>query len=101
MKLTIQDVEHIAHLARLDLTDAEKERYTTELSAILSYVENLQKLDTSAVEPTSHITETLSAPRADVPQPVSDEVRAKLVAAFPKTRAGLLAVPSVFIGYKE
>lgn len=101
MKLSIEQVEHIAKLARLELTDAEKERYQTDLSAILSFVEVLQTLDTKKVKPTAHITEALESLREDVVVSVTDEERAQLVAAFPKSRAGLLAVPPVFTEYKE
>ncbi len=101
MKLTIQQVEHIAQLARLELTDEEKQRYTTELSAILSYVEKLGSLDTSDTIPTVYITEKLLKLRVDEPQPISESARAALVQQFPKTRAGFLVVPPVFLNYKE
>lgn len=53
MPLTIQEVEHIASLARLDLSDAEKNRYREQLSAILDHVAKLQTLNTSSthIEP--------------------------------------------------
>lgn len=101
MKLTTADVEHIANLARLDLSDAEKEQYTSELSAILSFVEVLQGVDTAGVSPTSHITATLDELRPDVPVQLDDVARAKLVASFPVSKADLLVVPPVFSEYKE
>lgn len=51
MSLNQEQVKHIAKLARLSLTDAEIEKYSTELSQILNYVEQLQELDTKDVEP--------------------------------------------------
>ena len=51
MPLSIQEVEHIAKLARLELTDEEKVRYREQLSAILDHVAKLQTLDTSSVAP--------------------------------------------------
>ena len=51
MSLSLEEVEHIAKLARLDLTDAEKSRYRVQLSAILEHVAQLQKLDTAAIQP--------------------------------------------------
>ena len=48
MPLSIEEVEHIAELARLDLSEAEKIRYRQQLSAILDYFVQLQELDTSA-----------------------------------------------------
>ena len=51
MTLTLEEVEHIAQLARLELSAAEKERYRQQLSAILEYAARLQALDTSGIEP--------------------------------------------------
>ncbi len=53
--LTKKQVEHVALLARLELSDEEKERYATQLSAILEYAEALNKLDTENVPPTAHV----------------------------------------------
>jgi aspartyl-tRNA(Asn)/glutamyl-tRNA(Gln) amidotransferase subunit C len=53
MSLTLQDVEHIAKLARLQLTDEQKEHYRGQLSAILEYIAKLQELDTQSVPPTT------------------------------------------------
>lgn len=50
-KLSKADVEHIAHLARLHLSAADKEKYRAQLSAILEHVSALQRLDTTDVEP--------------------------------------------------
>ncbi len=55
MPLKLEQVEHIAELARLSLSEAEKELYREQLSAILDYVARLQDLDTSQVEPTSSV----------------------------------------------
>ncbi|HXX80014.1 MAG TPA: Asp-tRNA(Asn)/Glu-tRNA(Gln) amidotransferase subunit GatC [Thermodesulfovibrionales bacterium] len=59
------DVEHIAQLARLALTDAEKERFATQLASILSYVGKLRELDTSGIEPTSHVVTISNVVRED------------------------------------
>ncbi len=53
MTLSIEEVEHIADLARLDLTAEEKARYAGQLSAILEYAARLQALDTAGIPPTS------------------------------------------------
>jgi aspartyl-tRNA(Asn)/glutamyl-tRNA(Gln) amidotransferase subunit C len=55
MPLTREEVEHIAQLARLELTEDEKARYREQLSAILDYVAKLQELDTSEVPPMSAV----------------------------------------------
>lgn len=53
--LTKKQVEHVALLARLELSEEEKEKYASQLSAILEYAEALNKLDTENVPPTSHV----------------------------------------------
>jgi aspartyl-tRNA(Asn)/glutamyl-tRNA(Gln) amidotransferase subunit C len=55
MKITRKEVEHVAHLARLEIKEEDKEKFTEQLSAILTYVEKLNELDTKEVEPTSHV----------------------------------------------
>ena len=74
MSLSLQEVEHIAKLAKLEFTDAEKEKFTHQLNQILEYVEQMNKLDTSRVEPLSHVIELSNVFRADaVKQGVSTE----------------------------
>ena len=65
MILTRKEVDHIADLARLDLSDAEKQQYQEQLSAILDYAARLQKLDTSGIAPTSSVLPPTSRLRAD------------------------------------
>ncbi len=65
MKLTLEQVRHVANLARLTLTPEEEQRYQSQLSAILDAVEQLNELDTSKVEPTSHATLAGTALRPD------------------------------------
>lgn len=67
MSLTKEEVEHIAVLARLELTEEEKARYREQLSAILDYAARLQTLDTSHIPPTSTVLAKSSTLRADVP----------------------------------
>jgi len=65
MKITLDEVERVALLARLQLTADEKSQLTLQLDAILEYVDKLNELDTAAVEPFAHATETTIALRAD------------------------------------
>ena len=65
MAITIKDVEHIAELAKLEFTDAEKEKFTHQLNKILEYMEQLNSLDTTDVEPLSHVIELSNVFRAD------------------------------------
>lgn len=55
MRISSKEVEHIAMLARLKLTEEEKELFSEQLSKILDYIEKLNELDTEDVEPTSHV----------------------------------------------
>ena len=66
MSVTIRDVEYVAALARLSFTDDEKQTLTGELNAILAYVEQLNSLDTSSVEPLAHVIELNNVFREDV-----------------------------------
>ncbi len=65
MSITIKDVEHIARLAKLDFSEAEKKRFQKDLSKILEYIEKLNELDTTHVEPLSHTQEIVNVMRKD------------------------------------
>ncbi|HLE14056.1 MAG TPA: Asp-tRNA(Asn)/Glu-tRNA(Gln) amidotransferase subunit GatC [Anaerolineales bacterium] len=69
MPLTREEVEHIAELARLELTEDEKVRYSEQLSAILDYAARLQALDTTDIPPTSSVLPARSVLREDEPRP--------------------------------
>ncbi|MCP4337321.1 MAG: Asp-tRNA(Asn)/Glu-tRNA(Gln) amidotransferase subunit GatC [Desulfobulbaceae bacterium] len=66
MKISKKEVEHVAHLARLNLTGEELEKMTGQLDNILSYVDKLAELDTSQVVPTTHVFSVSNAFREDV-----------------------------------
>ncbi len=55
MKIGVKDVEYVARLARLKLSDEEKEEFTVQLNDILTYMDKLNELDTQEVKPTSHV----------------------------------------------
>jgi aspartyl-tRNA(Asn)/glutamyl-tRNA(Gln) amidotransferase subunit C len=69
MSLTLSEVEHIAELARLDLTPAEKARFREQLSAVLEYAARLQELDTAGIPPTSTVLLERTPLRADQIRP--------------------------------
>jgi len=69
MSLTLAEVEHIADLARLRLTEGEKARYRQQLSTILDYVAQLQALDTTGIPPTTSVLLPRSVLRLDEPRP--------------------------------
>lgn len=69
MRISKENIEHIASLARLSLTEEEKDLFGSQLSSILNYMEKLNGLDTTDVEPTSHVLPLSNVMRDDVPQP--------------------------------
>jgi aspartyl-tRNA(Asn)/glutamyl-tRNA(Gln) amidotransferase subunit C len=69
MTLTPEEVDHIALLARLDLTPQEKEKYRGQLSSILEHIASLQKLDTVHITPTSSVLPPRSRLRVDEVKP--------------------------------
>jgi aspartyl-tRNA(Asn)/glutamyl-tRNA(Gln) amidotransferase subunit C len=87
-----QQVDHVARLARLELSDAEAEKMASELSKVLDHIEAIRSLDLEGVEPTAHVVDLVNALRADVPQP-SLEPGVALAQAPEPTPAGF-GVPS-------
>ena len=69
MRLTKKEVDPIAELARLNLSEAEKEQYREQLSAILDYAQRLQQLDTEGILPTSSVLPPRTSLRKDEIQP--------------------------------
>ena len=68
-KITRKEVEHVARLARLELTEEEKGQMTAQLDAILGYFDKLNELDTSTVEPTTTVIPMVSVMREDEVRP--------------------------------
>jgi aspartyl-tRNA(Asn)/glutamyl-tRNA(Gln) amidotransferase subunit C len=93
MSLTIEEVEHIAHLARLHLSEEEKQRYRGQLSSILDHVAQLGELDTANVLPLSGIV----AERSPLRQDETGECLPpeKLLHNAPQVNAGQFRVPAV------
>jgi aspartyl-tRNA(Asn)/glutamyl-tRNA(Gln) amidotransferase subunit C len=94
MTLSIEEVEHIADLARLQLTSEEKERFRGQLSAILEYAARLQALDTSGIPPTSSVLPPHSVLRPDAARPGLP--LEALLRNAPEAEAGQFRVPPVF-----
>ena len=93
MKLTLAEVEHIAELARLSLSDDEKTLYQEQLSAILEYAGRLQALDTSAIPPTATVLPLRSVTRADEPR--DSMSREDVLANAPQVEADSFRVQAV------
>lgn len=95
-KLTIEEIDGIAHLARLELTESEKEKYARELSVIFDYMKMLEEVNTDRVEETCQVTGLSDVTRADVVEECDKEVRDKLIVQFPAKAGNLLRVKKVF-----
>lgn len=93
MKLDREQVEHIAELARLSLSEEEKALYQEQLSAILAHFERLQELDTEAIPPTASVLPARSVMREDEPEPASP--REAILDNAPAARDGCFQVPAV------
>lgn len=93
-KITIAEVEHIAGLARIGLRGEEKEKFQEGLGAVLDYIDNLQKVDVSGVEPTTNITGLHNQTRED--ENGSSHADAKmLINMVPETKDGYVKVKKV------
>ncbi|MDF1498390.1 MAG: Asp-tRNA(Asn)/Glu-tRNA(Gln) amidotransferase subunit GatC [Patescibacteria group bacterium] len=81
--LSIEEVEHIADLARIELTKDEKEKFSIELSAVLGYIEQLKEVDTKNVKPVSQVTGLENVFREDIIEGCDDETRKRIIDNFP------------------
>lgn len=93
MAITRKDVEYVARLARLRLSEEEKERLTSQLGAIIGYVEKLSELDTGKVGPTAHVLPLKNVTRPDEVCPTLDHDAVMKLA--PKSGDGFVKVPQV------
>lgn len=93
MSLSLEQVRRVAHLARLQLTAEEEQRFASQLSAILEAMQSLSEVDTSGVEPTSHASFALEQWREDEVRPSLGAGRA--VASAPARSGTSFAVPKI------
>jgi aspartyl-tRNA(Asn)/glutamyl-tRNA(Gln) amidotransferase subunit C len=93
MKVTLQDVEQVAKLARLEVSPAEKEAFAKQLSQILTHVETLKQYDTEGVEPTATVLGQVNVFREDVVRPSLPVEKA--LANAPEREADGFAVPKI------
>ncbi len=87
------DVAHVAHLARLKLTEAEVATFQAQMEHIVGYVNQIEALDVSGVEPTSHAVVVTNVLREDVARPGLDHEC--VLANAPDTENGLFTVPKI------
>ena len=94
-KISLQEVERIAELARIGLTKEEKERFSGELSAILEYIEQLKEIDTKNIEPVSQVTGSVNIVREDISKDFSEKDQKIIISNFPEEREGCVKVKQV------
>jgi aspartyl-tRNA(Asn)/glutamyl-tRNA(Gln) amidotransferase subunit C len=93
LKLSSKEVEYVARLARLEITDKETEKFTTQLNDILGYIDKLNELDTKGVEPMTHAIAVTNAFRDDK---IIDSIGTeKALANAPDGRGEFFRVPKV------
>jgi aspartyl-tRNA(Asn)/glutamyl-tRNA(Gln) amidotransferase subunit C len=93
MAVTIEEVETIARLAKLSFTDEEKQTFVDQFNQILQYMEKLNELDTSEIEPTSFVSEVHNVMRSDEVRPWLTQIEA--LANAPRQSNGFFSVPKV------
>ena len=93
MPVTLQDVEHVALLARLKLNETEKAAFQQDLNQILKYVEKINELDTANVEPTSHVLPLRNVFRDDCRK--SSLSKKEMLQNAPDEQDGFFKVPPV------
>jgi len=93
--LTQEEIEHIAHLARIELTQEEKVRYGKEMSAILEYIQKLEEIETDNVEPIGHITGMVNIYRQDIARTENAEEVAGIMDNVPHTKKECISVKQV------
>jgi aspartyl-tRNA(Asn)/glutamyl-tRNA(Gln) amidotransferase subunit C len=96
MSLTADDVKKIAHLARLNMNEADINRYTEQLTKIIDFVEQMSKADTTNIEPIAHSVDASQRLRQDVVTEINE--RDTFQAIAPQVEAGLYLVPQVIEG---
>ncbi|PKG25138.1 Asp-tRNA(Asn)/Glu-tRNA(Gln) amidotransferase subunit GatC [Niallia nealsonii] len=92
-RITIEEVKHVANLARLAITEEEAEKFQKQLDAIISFAEELNELDTEGIEPTSHVLDMKNVMREDVAtKGLSIE---EVIKNAPDHQDGQIKVPSI------
>lgn len=91
--LTNDEVRHIAHLSRINLTDEEVVHLTKDLETILHYIAKLEKLDVTNIEPTSHVLPLKNVYREDIVRPSLSQ--SDVMKITKSSHKGLFKVPQV------
>ncbi len=91
--ITVKDVEHVAKLARLELTEEEKEKFTSQLGDVLKYVEQMNEVNTSDVEPMAHAIDFVNVMRED--EVKYEQTKEELMKNAPDAEDGFFKVPKI------
>ncbi|MFH2105157.1 MAG: Asp-tRNA(Asn)/Glu-tRNA(Gln) amidotransferase subunit GatC [Parcubacteria group bacterium] len=92
-KISQTEVEHIAKLARIELSEDDKKTFSTQLTEILQYIKKLEEVDTDDVEPTAHFTQLENIMRHDKAEHGTGQE--ELIKAAPKNQGGCVKVKAV------
>lgn len=92
-RISIEQVKHVAHLARLAITEEEAEKFTNQLDMIISFAEQLNELNTENVEPTSHVLDVKNVMREDIPE--KGLPREEVLRNAPDHQDGQIKVPAI------
>lgn len=93
--LSKEQVEHIAKLARIQLSQEEIEKFQKDLGSVLEYFDALKEIDVAGVPAMMHSVEAQNVMREDIPQPSSEETVRQLLEAFPEKMGRYLKVKSI------
>ena len=95
--ITTEGVTHVANLARLEFNEEEIQHFTEQLARILDYIGKLNELETTDVEPTSHIHPLQNVTKPDVAKPfrVDPDEKGALLSNAPDAESGYFGVPRV------
>ena len=94
--LTKDQIQHLAKLSRLELSDVEVKKFQGQLSAILSYVEKLREVDTAGVEPTAQVTGLENVAREDETDRFGEQTKSGVMTNVPKKKGEQVQVRAVF-----
>ncbi len=92
-RISLEQVRHVALLARLELSDAEQERLRADMDEMLAYVEKLSELDTSSVEPTTQVGEAGAPRRRD--EVTNRPAASEMLSNAPSVERGYFKVPKI------
>lgn len=91
--ISVKDVEHVAKLARLELTEEEKVKFAGQLGDVLKYVEQMNEVDTSSVKPMAHAMDFVNVMREDTVK--YEQTKEELLMNAPDEEDGFFKVPKI------